>query len=593
MTWYTNGFVVEPSGASVLLTAVTRQGAARTVYTDQAGQSAASLPLTISSRTALYVADEGYYALTFTQPDGTTIAPPGALCSANVIPEVKPSPTREQELADVNAVPGAFASKAMVVSAVDAVSSSASGMLTAGHMQRLDTSGGAATWTLPAAAAAGVGAVVAVKVTAGSNSVTVQRAGSDTVNITGTSRVVTSPEVAVTLVSDGVSNWSVVNTDTPKSGLDATYGRQIAPFNRNLDGLSLIVYGHSWTTANGGASATEAWPARLARRLGMTAVNRGVSGNMAFNTAWNTLGVGATLWDQRYGLAVIQTAINDVRFTGASAGGRLGFKNGLRAAICTLLSDAPKNDRDASITYSVSPAWTSQANGNAFASNFHYASAQNAYADISVTVPASGEVYILAIAIDNAVSGDGGAWQFNLDPAGANGLITPVGIGASNGQFTTSGQYVVDTGSANQKGFGPFMFRFTGLSAGAHVIRCTKTNSAGNIYLNGWMTPSVKPPTILVCKDPLLNDWTASSPYNLGSDAALANINADVDTVVAEFAPTWPVVAVDLSSGGWDKTADLATDKVHPNDLGNDHLCIAIGTAAAALPVRNGLQKLP
>ena len=102
-------------------------------------------------------------------------------------------------------------------------STATTGTLTAGQFARLDTTSAAATRTLPTAAAAGAGALVAVKVVAGSNTVTVNRAGSDTINGSATSRVVTPPEVAITLASDGVSNWSVVSTDTPASQLSYTY----------------------------------------------------------------------------------------------------------------------------------------------------------------------------------------------------------------------------------------------------------------------------------------------------------------------------------------------------------------------------------
>jgi peptidoglycan/xylan/chitin deacetylase (PgdA/CDA1 family) len=117
---------------------------------------------------------------------------------------------------------------------VPAVSTAASGTLAVNTITRLDTTAGAFTRTLPSAAAAGVNGTCIVKVTAGTNPVTISRDGSDTVNVTGTSRVVTYPEVAVTLVSDGISNWSVVSTDTPTSALTSTYVPRAALTSRVL-----------------------------------------------------------------------------------------------------------------------------------------------------------------------------------------------------------------------------------------------------------------------------------------------------------------------------------------------------------------------
>jgi hypothetical protein len=40
------------------------------------------------------------------------------------------------------------------------------------------------------------------------------------------------PEVAITLVSDGISNWSVVSTDTPGSQLAGFYAPLASPAPR-------------------------------------------------------------------------------------------------------------------------------------------------------------------------------------------------------------------------------------------------------------------------------------------------------------------------------------------------------------------------
>lgn len=70
-----------------------------------------------------------------------------------------------------------------------------------------DTSSGNITLTLPAASAVGAYTVVSVVKAAAANTLTAQRAGSDTLN-GGTSVALTAQYARVDLVSDGVSKWT-------------------------------------------------------------------------------------------------------------------------------------------------------------------------------------------------------------------------------------------------------------------------------------------------------------------------------------------------------------------------------------------------
>jgi Cu/Ag efflux protein CusF len=66
------------------------------------------------------------------------------------------------------------------------------------------------TVTLPAAATATAGATVVIKkIDAGTNIVTISRAGSDTINIAATSTTLTAQDQTVVLVSDGTSKWFI------------------------------------------------------------------------------------------------------------------------------------------------------------------------------------------------------------------------------------------------------------------------------------------------------------------------------------------------------------------------------------------------
>jgi hypothetical protein len=72
-----------------------------------------------------------------------------------------------------------------------------------------NTAGGNVTLTLPAASAIGANTVVSAQKTSASNTLTIQRAGSDTVE-GGTSVALTANYGRYDLYSDGVSAWKVV-----------------------------------------------------------------------------------------------------------------------------------------------------------------------------------------------------------------------------------------------------------------------------------------------------------------------------------------------------------------------------------------------
>lgn len=91
-----------------------------------------------------------------------------------------------------------------------------------------DATTGTFAVTLPAAGTAGQ--VVAVKkLDASANVVTVQRAGSDTINAASTSLTLTLQNQAATLVSSGSGAWTVQADDMPLGQLDARFAALTGP----------------------------------------------------------------------------------------------------------------------------------------------------------------------------------------------------------------------------------------------------------------------------------------------------------------------------------------------------------------------------
>lgn len=149
----------------------------------------------------------------------------------------------------------AFAPAAAVTAALDAPSTTTTGTLVAGQMALVDATSAAIARTLPAANSVPAGTVTGVKKIDGSaNTVTVNRAGADTITGTAvgqTSRVLTLAGESIELTSDGTSVWVITSTDTPSPSLIATYARvgTMRPRNNFLAAL-----GDSITSYNTGGA---------------------------------------------------------------------------------------------------------------------------------------------------------------------------------------------------------------------------------------------------------------------------------------------------------------------------------------------------
>jgi lysophospholipase L1-like esterase len=116
-----------------------------------------------------------------------------------------------------------------VITITDPVSTDPTGTLTAGHCAQVDTTSTDVTRTLPTASAAGVaGAVLVRKVDGSANTVTIERAGADTITdpdgVTGlTSYVISGAGGAAELRSDGVDTWIVTRLIIPDPALTALF----------------------------------------------------------------------------------------------------------------------------------------------------------------------------------------------------------------------------------------------------------------------------------------------------------------------------------------------------------------------------------
>lgn len=100
---------------------------------------------------------------------------------------------------------------------------------TTGTIDPVDATAGAVTVTLPSATLVTIGQTVIIKkVDSSVNPVTVQRAGSDTINTSATAVTLTLQNQSVVLVSTGGGAWLVKSNDLPLGGLDSRYDARYA-----------------------------------------------------------------------------------------------------------------------------------------------------------------------------------------------------------------------------------------------------------------------------------------------------------------------------------------------------------------------------
>lgn len=162
------------------------------------------------------------------------------------------------------------------------------------------------TWTLPAANALGAGTTIWVQDAQGTvtstNTLTVQRAGADTVNVSGTNIVMTGGGGGTQFTTDGVSNWGTAVQTVTTGGT----GRQTLTNHGVLVGAATSPLTQLAVGANGTLllGATGADPAFNTMSQDATITAAGVitvtkTGNVAFGTF--ATAAAATKADQQTG----------------------------------------------------------------------------------------------------------------------------------------------------------------------------------------------------------------------------------------------------------------------------------------------------
>jgi hypothetical protein len=275
---------------------------------------------------------------------------------------------------------------------------------------------------------------------------------------------------------------------------------------------------------------------------------------------------------------------------------RNAYKNALRAVISRqqagTVYEAGGTD-EAGAGWSFNSGWTLQTGQNA-------ANSGNGWRNFAGTTTFTNNVATFTIPADFpggyiAIGFQGAAGAFG-------GTVTMGGTAGWTGTVSTSNIMPAASGS-----HGHVCVRrlFTSGNAGQTItITATSTDTTSgtsNIALDYLQIEAANsagvpiPPLVIVCNAPRATTnaayasyagsyWSGTGTPGSTGDTDIANLNADMASVVAEF-PAGTVVLADLDSAMGKTVALFASDGIHPNELGAQPAAQTVRDAILAAPV--------
>jgi len=353
--------------------------------------------------------------------------------------------------------------------------------------------------------------------------------------------------------------------DTPQSQAAMAMDRKlIDTLGPLISGNPLTVYGHSYTIVPGAYVSTNGeWSTRLTNMLGVVRKSHGASGARMIEIAAMAIGnaVPGAIGNRSYtagqpGIIAVEGVMNDALSGPATAAGRKGFENALRAFLATTTA-AQRIESTAAAT---TGTWSTFTNGICSGGTSRYTAVNgNTLTFENVNAP-GGKAYILTFC--------------NQQDASKTGSITVAVDGVDQGiTYTGEGQMEQFASLVSGSGWPAYAHAVIPVNVpatGTHSIKVTKTGAAYSVYVDALLVPGAVPPPVLVFKDPPVGELTTQARQ----DAWAANsplLHGIVDSVAAEF-PTATVV--DLGRGWVPATMASTEDaaKFHPNDIGMQHI---------------------
>lgn len=329
----------------------------------------------------------------------------------------------------------------------------------------------------------------------------------------------------------------------------------------------MIGYGHSFIDGGytGGPASSGLWANQLAAKLGVTYTKRGVGGSLAepsgFNM-WGTTALGFTVGSKA--TIVIQNMLNSLRLNGEDAPTWRGVRYTLRTmcALAAAKTLIPANN--ARFTFSAS-GWGAVTSSTDYPGGVFRATVAGAGIGATVdfttaTDPNGTQLLTLARRVGLTPS------LTEIRRMDTNEVL----LLWDNQNNAAAG---IATGTPKAVNYAPTAFSLNVPRGTAiRVTNLASTDGTSTTTICGLLERDPDSPnTVLLMKEPKLADYSASTSFPNGSDAAVDYFNGIMDEIAAEQSN---VIAASPEPY-WTK-ANAATlvlaDKVHPNTLGNEAL---------------------
>lgn len=380
---------------------------------------------------------------------------------------------------------------------------------------------------------------------------------------------------SIALYVDGVSRIAVTDGDVTAAGKAGAVGYGAWDSATGLHLASLTAYsletlhavGDSIAEGQNASSAANEWATLFAADLGYVLSNNAVGGTQIVDQtsddrsgARNQVYLGTSI--PTYDAWSWLIGYNDMRYFGTDADGLEAFTRVFRSGIAWMSRAASDCKQASDAGWTFSGAWTDvTVNGL----DTSYSSTSGDTASISVSGTAVTVAYISRWGI-----ADGGTFSVTID-----GNLVAASVDTNFGE--NSGY-----GGGSLTRYAPMALRFDGLAAGSHTVLLTLTSSA--VVQVAFVTGSgeTETPTVYAGGPLKMNStgYSSYSPYNLGSDAAVAAYAGAIRSVLIDaVADGRDVKYADVNA--YYSITEVDTDNVHPADTGHDHIRDAFVAATA------------
>lgn len=346
-----------------------------------------------------------------------------------------------------------------------------------------------------------------------------------------------------------------------------------------LTGGSLYGYGHSYMAGVGASDSDHHFLTQLGNLIGAANVqNHGVGGSTMPRTMHTIANLAAGGWTPgTAALVVLMSVINDALIDGAASPAKraqdlLGFQNALRTALRILRCSSYVPNSDASIAYAGS--WVADGSVGISSRTGTIRKANAAGSTATIAGYTATEITITALSF---MSESGTLAAFMDAPFTVTVDGTTYATQATANQGSYHDLSLGDGDASHQLN----SWRVTGLPAGSKSVVVTSTSN-NNFWFDGYLTPPINPPSVLVTQD---------APVLADDNGWLRVLNGAIAAIVAEPEFGGPNETRAVAAGfGYDPATMLTADSLHRNDTGHLTLAHAHFAQAATLPYRRGLR---